>query len=156
MTFISLLFPSPLFLSPPHSIFFISPFRCVRSHMWPPFRWLLFTNTLGHVSNSLNSLMYSSTHCFLFLFLYSPTRFFICHSFLITPALCFISIQSKKMALGVICVSHQWQNGGRHQRSRRCHQPPNLRWCLPVTRSRSRGHHAYLQRVTQREGNMYL
>lgn len=69
---------------------------------------------------------------------YPSLFFFICHSFLITPALCFISIQSKEMALGVICVICWWQNRGRHQRSGRRRQLPNLRWCLPVTRSRAR------------------
>lgn len=84
------------------------------------------------------------------LFLFCPP--FICHSFLITPSLCFISIQSKKMALGVICASRRWQNGGRHQRSQRCHQAPNLCWCLPVTHSHSCMHHTYLQCAGEKEG----
>lgn len=56
-----------------------------------------------------------------------PPPPFICHSFLITLSCRFISIQSKKMALGLICRSRRRQNGGRHQRSRRCHQPPKPR-----------------------------
>lgn len=62
--------------------------------------------------------------CLSFRFFLSPSFFFTCHFILITPRVCFISIQSKKMALGVICVSRRWQNGGRHQRLQRCHQPP--------------------------------
>lgn len=155
-----------LFLSLPHSTCCIhssSTSHCVFSQTRPLFGFVLILlfSSLSHSSKPFFSflfLTYAFMHCFLCLpscFSSAPPPLFICHSFLITPSLCFISIQSKKMALGVICASRRWQNGGRHQRSQRSHQPPNLHWCLPVTHSRSCMHHTYLQRAGEKQGNMY-
>lgn len=87
---------------------------------------------------------------------FSPVPLFICHSFLITPSLCFISIQSKKMVPGVICSSQWWQNGGCHQRSQGCHQPPNLCWWLSVTCSRPCTHYTYMRRASGRKREMCI
>lgn len=110
MTFISL----PLSL--PRSTYcipFSSPSHCVCSQTCPLFVFPLIFLSVTHIqtlcfmslylSRILSCTVSRAFPSFLPLFF----NFFICHSFLITPSLCFISIQSKKMALGVICASRR-------------------------------------------------
>lgn len=107
MTFIS----RPLSSSSTFSrlyLFFLSLTQCVFSDT-PTF---LLPGSYFPLSNSLLHFFFFSSQILYCIVSHALPHFsspppFICHSFLITPSLCVISIQSKKMALGVICVSRR-------------------------------------------------